>query len=417
MQIILLDENRFDEYAYNHPNHNFYQTSNYGKFMSKHGYNAYYLGMVDDTNQIKAATLIIVKNDKESTKRKMGYAPRGFLIDWSNEDLVSEFTNALKIFLSKRSFTYLKVDPLIIYKEHNIDGSEKSSEFEHDGFVAKMQALEYIHLGYNNGNETSKLRWNAEVELNSNIVSLYNSISKNARDKIKEASTLGCKVYRGSSDDINTLYELVPKPKPSLEYFLDYYHFFNNNAKMELYFTKLEPATYVNSSKSIYEKEQIRNSDLNNQIQNFSIPNRDLLINQKMQSDELLTKYKNNMLEAINLFQNYPSGVIVAGTALIKYRKKIYFIANGLNEKFKDNYPNYLLYWQLLQEFASQGFEIADFNGITGNFVNEERSMYKVEISNRIVEYVGEFDLVINKKGYYTGNKLNPIINWLNTPI
>ena len=28
-----------------------------------------------------------------------------------------------------------------------------------------------------------------------------------------------------------------------------------------------------------------------------------------------------------------------------------------------------------------------------------------------------EFDLVINKKAYYTGSKLNPILNWLNTPI
>ena len=64
-----------------------------------------------------------------------------------------------------------------------------------------------------------------------------------------------------------------------------------------------------------------------------------------------------------------------------------------------------------------QGFSIVNFNGISGNYQNDEKLKYKVELSNRIVEYVGEFDLVINKKGYYTGNKLNPIINWLNAPI
>ena len=101
MQIVLLDEARFDNFAINHPNYNFYQTSNYGKFMNKNGHNSYYLGFVDETGDIKAATLVIVKNDKGS-KRKMGYAPRGFLIDWNDDNLVKAFTNAIKDFLSKQ---------------------------------------------------------------------------------------------------------------------------------------------------------------------------------------------------------------------------------------------------------------------------------------------------------------------------
>ena len=72
MQVVLLDDVRFDEYAVNHPNYSFYQSSNYGKFMSKHGYNSYYLGLVNEMNEIKAATLMIVKNDQEN-KRKMGF--------------------------------------------------------------------------------------------------------------------------------------------------------------------------------------------------------------------------------------------------------------------------------------------------------------------------------------------------------
>lgn len=417
MQIILLDEARFDEFAINHPNHNHYQSSNYGKFMSKRGYNAYYLGMVDNSNQIKAATLLIVKNDKANTKRKMGYAPRGFLIDWNDENLVSEFTSNLKDFLSKRSFTYLKVDPLVIYKEHNKDGSEKTSELEHSSFVSKLQSLEYIHLGYNNGTETNKLRWDAHMVLNSNLVSMFNSLSKDAMDKIKDASNYGCKVYKGSSDDISSLYELIKKPKPSLDYFLDYYHFFASNKGFEIYFTKLEPAIYVNSTRNMYEKEQQKNNDLNNQIQNFSTANREMLINQKMVSDEKLAKYKTKMLDAINMFQNYPNGVIIAATAVVKYGKTVSFVSTGIKDEFKDNYPEYILYWHLYQEFSKQGYTLAMLNGLTGNYANEEKSKYKVDLSNRIVEYVGEFDLVINKKGYYTGSKLNPLINWLNSPV
>lgn len=417
MQIILLDEIRFDNFAINHPYYNFYQSSNYGKFMTKHGYNSYYLGLADDIGEIKAATLMIVKNEK-SSKRKMGYAPRGFLIDWNNDDLVKEFTEKLKEFLANRNFTYLKVDPLITLKEHNISGEVKQNTIDNTSFVNKLQSIGYIHLGYNNGMEALKPRWNAIMKLNNNITLLYNSISKEARSKITEASKMGNRVYKGGLNDISLLYNLINKSTPPLEYYLDYYQFFSQNNGFEVYFTKLEPVSYVNSSKNLYEKEEQRNNELNMQIQDFNNPNKEFVINEKLKSDELLSKYKKNMLEASSLFQKYPSGLVISGVAVIKYGKKITFLASGVNENFKNIYPEYLLKWQLASEFARNGYDIVDLGSLTGDFNNNSYlSTLNKELSNSIVEYVGEFDLVINKKSYYTGSKLNPILNWLNTPI
>ncbi len=415
MQIILLDEARFDQFAISHPNHNYYQTSNYGRLMTKHGHNAYYLGLAADDGEIKAATLIIVKNDSKE-KRKMGYAPRGFLIDWNNDDLVKEFTEKLKDFLSKRNFTYVKVDPMVVYKEHNIDGSEKTLSESNQSLVQKLQGLSYIHMGFNNGMEASKPRWNALTTLDSNIIALYNSISKEAREKISEASKLGNRVYRGSMNDISLLYSVINKTIPPLDYYLDYYQFYGQNM-FEIYFNKLEPISYVNSSKTMYEKEEQRNNDLNMQMQDFNNHNKDAIINEKLKSDEKLAKYKKNMLEASNLFQRYPSGLVTAAVAVIKYGSTVTFFASGVNETFKDQYPEYLLKWQLIQEYAKMGYKVVNLGGLTSEFKKDYESTLMTEMSNKIVEYVGEFDLVINKKAYYTGSRLNPILNWLNTPI
>lgn len=415
MQIILLDEARFDNFAITHPNHNYYQTSNYGKLMTKHGHNAYYLGLVDDIGEIKAATLMLVKNETNE-RRKMGYAPRGFLIDWNDEALVQNFTSGLKDFLSKRNFTYVKVDPMIIYKEHNPDGSEKAYAENNSGLVNRLQSLGYIHMGFNNGMEASKPRWNAFTTLDNNIVSLYNSISKEARDKISESVKMGNKVYKGSMNDISLLYSVINKTNPPLDYYLDYYQFYGQNL-FEVYFNKLEPISYINSSKTAYEKEEQKNNELNMQIQDFNIPNKDLLINEKLKSDERLSKYKKNMLEASKLFQQYPNGLVTAGVAVIKYGNRITFFASGVNESFKDQHPEYLLKWQLISEYAKQGYKIVNLGGLTSEFKKDYDSTLKTEMANKIVEYVGEFDLVINKKSYYTGSKLSPILNWLNTPI
>lgn len=415
MQIILLDETRFDSFALNHPNHNYFQSSNYGRLMTKQGHNSYYLGLVDNDGTIKAATLIIVKNDSKE-KKKMGYAPRGFLIDWNDDELVKTFTDGIKDFLAKRNFTYLKVDPLVVYKEHNAVGEENILGEVNTGLVQKLQGLGYIHMGYNNGFEASKPRWNAITTLDNNIISLFNSISKEGKEKINIAATMGNKVYKGSQNDINLLYNIINKKNPPIDYYLDYYQFFGQNS-FEVYFNKLEPISYVNSSKTMFEKEEQRNNGLNMQIQDFNNPNRDLIMNEKLKSDELLAKYKKNMLEASKLFQQYPNGIITAGVAVIKYGSKVEFIASGVNDSFKDEYPEYLLRWQLTQEFAKQGYKEINQGGITSDFKKNYDSIIKTELSNKVVEYVGEFDLVINKKAYYTGSKLTPIINWLNTPI
>lgn len=415
MQIILLDETRFDQFAITHPNHNYYQSSNYGRLMTKHGHNAYYLGLVDDIGEIKAATLMIVKNEKNE-KRKMGYAPRGFLIDWNDETLVKTFTETLKEFLSKRNFTYIKVDPIVIYKEHNNDGSEKLNNESNSGLVQKLQSLGYIHMGYNNGMEASKPRWNALTILDNNSISLYNSISKEARDKINEAAKMGNKVYRGNMNDITLLFSIINKPTPPIDYYLDYYQFYGQNL-FEIYFNKLEPISYVNSSKNMYEKEEQRNNELNMQMQDFNNPNKDAIINEKIKSDELLAKYKKNMLEASKLFQSYPNGLVTAGVAVIKWGSTVTFFASGVDENFKNQNPEYLLKWQLMQEYAKQGYKVVNLGGLTSELRKDYDSILKTEMSNKIVEYIGEFDLVINKKAYYTGSKLNPILNWLNTPI
>ena len=153
-------------------------------------------------------------------------------------------------------------------------------------------------------------------------------------------------------------------------------------------------------------------------MQDFNIPNKEAIINEKLKSDEMLSKYKKNMLEAINMFQKYPNGLVIAGTAIIKCGKKVTFFISGENKDFKDQYPEYLLRWQLMDSFSKQGYKICEFNGMIGSFDKKDDDVTsKQEMSNKIVEYVGEFDLVINKKSYYTGNKLNPILNWLNTPI
>ena len=91
MQIVELTYSQYDDYAKLHPLSNFYQTSKYALFMSSQGFEYDYIGYVDEANKIVAASVILKK--KITGNSYYGYAPRGFLIDYYNLGLLTNFIN------------------------------------------------------------------------------------------------------------------------------------------------------------------------------------------------------------------------------------------------------------------------------------------------------------------------------------
>ena len=63
MEIIQITKEEFDKFAENYPNKNFYQTGAYGTLMDRHSFDDYYLAMKDESSNIKAATLILIKKE------------------------------------------------------------------------------------------------------------------------------------------------------------------------------------------------------------------------------------------------------------------------------------------------------------------------------------------------------------------
>ena len=93
MKIVELHIDDFNKFEKTFPHRNFYQTIEYGSLMDRHQFDDYYLGLIDESNNIHAATLILV--NKVFIGYKWGYCPRGFLIDYNNVELLKAFTNEI----------------------------------------------------------------------------------------------------------------------------------------------------------------------------------------------------------------------------------------------------------------------------------------------------------------------------------
>ena len=420
MEIVQLLKEEFDEYASNHPMRNYYQTSNYGMLMDRHNFDDYYLALKDDNGNIKAATLILI--NKILFGYKWGYCPRGFLIDYNDHELLETFTKQLKIFLNKRNFMFIKIDPYIIYKSRDKNGNE-DGKIDNSNMIEELKSLGYEHGGFNLYFENLKPRVNAVINTDDKE-NLFLKYDKEIRNKIRKAEKRGIDVIKGNPDSVKQFYTLINKKhKRKLNYYLDMMEIMGKDNMFEIYFALLNTARYIEISQKLFEEEERRNNEINHELEeNINSNNTSSIIKRKMASDDLLNKAKQNIINATNLYKQYPEGIIIGTNAIIKYDNSINFLIEGFRDEFKSYCPNHYLKFQIIENYRHQGYTRFNLNGISADYKNDldpykNLRNFKMGFNANIEEYIGEFTLVINKHKYNTYNKLNPIRIWLNQPL
>lgn len=117
-----------------------------------------------------------------------------------------------------------------------------------------------------------------------------------------------------------------------------------------------------------------------------------------------------NLGDDCRLYMAYYEGKAIAGTLAIRWGKNVMKYQYGASSNSNRNvYPNYLLQWEMIKWGLESGCRIYDFGGISGDIENTENSHYglwrfKHGFNGYMVEFVGEFDYVINPFVYKAYN-------------
>ena len=403
MKIITLTGEQFTEFAKTHRYRSFYQTVSYAKLMKLDGYDYHLLGFLNNSNELIGATMVLFK--KVFFGYKMAYAPFGFLIDYTNNDLIEELTERLKRLLLKQKFIYVKINPRIECSRRDKEGNITSYNPEINDIMEILGKNDYIHQGFNNYFETMKPRWNAILKLTASNDNLYKDLSKQVRNKISKAKKCGIEVREAKEDELQIFYDFIKKKHTrNYKYYQKLLKEFGDNAKV--YFAVLNTKKFLEQSKENYEFELNKNELLNNKLQEASRSNIniDRLLSQKMESDKIVSTSQKHLINATQLFSKYPNNIIIGGSLIVEYENEENLIIEGFDKNYGDYDPNYLLKWDLIEKWNQEGKYAFNLNGIVGDFndmnkysgLNESKLGYGADA----VEYIGEFDLVINKTLY-----------------
>lgn len=114
---------------------NIFQSSNWAAFKKKYG-KAAFAGY--DGNGNKVLTCLMLLIPVYPTFMKIGYIVRGFVGDFTNSELVSEFTSFLRGYMKKHHIVYLAIDPFEAYKTDFVlteEGEKKHANLIENGYI------------------------------------------------------------------------------------------------------------------------------------------------------------------------------------------------------------------------------------------------------------------------------------------
>jgi len=394
MRLKELTFEEFKNFQQEHPLSNFYQTSNYAMLMAENGYEYDLIGMVDEEDNILAASVILIK--PIGIKCFYGYAPRGFLIDYTNEFLINKFTQELKKYYYEKNVIFIKLNPNLPIGE--IDNNSFNTYYNSNEDIRYLlEKNGYKKLKDNLYFEAELPRFNAFINLN-NFSS--QALDKNTKNKIKKGMRKGLKFNKYSKDYLNEFYKIIKNKNNINEYFYhDLYTLFEKEDNIDLFLISIDYDSFLQNSQYVYNEESERNNKLNAKlVQN----NSNKAINKKMTSDKILLTYKNDIMEATKGLQDNKE-IFLAGAIVIKHNNMATILYSGYDTSYKRFAPNYFLHYSIIKHYQNK-YDFIDLNGVVGDFKNENPytglNRFKLGFNPKIYEYIGEFDLVIEPKSY-----------------
>ena len=399
MEFVELTEKEFETFAKKHEQVSYMQTLDLKRFKENNNIKCYLVG-VKENKKVVAATLMY--SIGSFMKKKRFYSSRGFLIDYNNKKLLTFFVENIKKFIKDKKGMSLTIDPNIIYRTRSSNG-EIIDEKANDEVVINLKDLGFIHFGFNKYFETMQVRWVYRLKLEGTYEELKSNFIKSTRKNIEATYSNGVQIRVGNVDDIKSLSEIFKETAErdqfntkSYEYYKSMYENMPNNIKV--YMAYINPRLFLERTREKLDLELKNNKELEDKMHTDMVGNK--LINKKQVSDNLIIKYKEDIVYANELLKKYPDGVDIGALISVKSGTDYISLSSGTLTNYKKFYPKYALYDAHIKDAYEMGYKYVNFYGIAGDFdpSNKYYGIYEFKkgFNGNVVEYIGEFTLPIS---------------------
>ena len=398
-----VDKNEYEKFVENHKTKShFLQSYDWGLF-SKDNKNVtpYYVGLENDKKKLVATALLLQR------KMQLGYSyfysPRGFVCDYSNKEIIKEFTEEIKKFAKKKKVIFLKIDPDVKLQNLDIDGNELEGHTNFE-LVNYLKNLGYKHLGYNKAFEHNQPRYTFRLDLTQGIESIKNNFHSTTKKVMNKGNLYELEVFKNDEKYIDDFYKTMKDTADrenisiySKEYYLNFYKDLHKNNHSDIYIV------YLNKKKTLNILNNNLEETKKNQESLTSDNKKKELQNQIDKLQKLIDEIKEVKEDRIPL-----SSIITA-----KYGDKVWTIHGGNHSMLRSMNSNYLIYFEIIKDAVEEGYKTIDFFGTSYNPSQDDPEygiwLFKKRLGGEYTEFIGEFDYIYKKFIYRLFNILVPI--------
>lgn len=415
-KLVELDVKKYDKYVKNHPTKShFLQSYAWGEFAKKEkNQTPYYMGLVDSDNNILGTALLLQKHLPFGYS--YFYSPRGFVIDFKDQELLKEFTSEIVKFAKSKKGIFVKIDPDLIWNSENYKGEKVEVEYNSKEIFDNLKRMGFKHLGFTKNFETNQPRYTFRIDMNKSLEEIEDAFSKTTKQRIAKAESLETKVRLGDSSDIvlfHHLMELTESRKDfvshDLKYYQSLYDIYNKTNKMNLFIGSVD-------IKKIIKKYKKEKTEIDKEINTFDdVEN--LSKSAKNKLNELIKKrdkLEKDINEYLSIHEKYKEDeMVLNGHVIMEYGDKAWVLYAGNHNELTSSYSNYKVYNEHIKYCHEHGIKMYDQFGTIGDLSSNNPRLglheFKKKFGGDYVEFIGEFDYIINPFMYFCFTKLVPL--------
>jgi putative aminoacyltransferase femX len=375
-----INNEKYTEFIKSHKHGNMMQAIEWSAI--KNTWGAVRVAVSDDEDNIIAAAQVL-------TRKGLWYVPRGPILDYNNKELLGFFLTNLKKFAKTKQAKLVKLDiPIAVKDEKLANFKDVDVDRSNDELIKTFKSYGYNHKGFSlDMSSTIQPRFNTVTKLEQPVPDLF---SKDTRRLIRDADKKFVEVRRCGKENLDDfLFALACTEKRKnislrgREYFENLLDTFGDNALLYI--------SYINVEKALKECHN-RKENLEKEIEELgekSPKKKRTLEEQVAGTDKLIALF--NGLE----IEDKSKGQVISAAITIAYGNHAEIIYAGMNEDFAKLPAQYKVFSDTMRKAQEMSISEVSMGGIEGS-LNDSLLGFKSKFSPNIVEYYGEFDLVIS---------------------
>lgn len=392
-----IDEKTYEKFVSSSNLSSFYQSVEWYHLKLDEGKHCELLGLYEEDNLVGVSLIIYVKILK---KYYYAYASRGFIYDYSN---LEEFVASLKEYFKGKAI-FVKIDPSIILNLYDKSG-EKEFMLENRQLIERLKYVGFKHHGFNMAFECEQFRFVHKIKLESSYDEQVKMMSKSTRKNIELAEFRGVNIKIAKKDELDMVLKFLNMSS-------DRKHFASLNKKfyerlldnfkdnVVMYLVYINKSEYINNL-----KEKI--NDEKNKLKELKIKMEHDNIGRKLKKEEeLINNAIDKYTEELNVTKGMDNETFIAAMVTINKYNEVVSFTSGMDNLYRKFNPKYVMYPKMINEAINKKLEYVNFLGVKNIFDKNDPDygMYEVKkgFGGKTVEYIGEFDLIINYGLYYS---------------